>query len=733
MNTVYELIPLVAMAVNLLVGAYVISRDPEGLANRLFLGVTIALSLWGFGEFIMRTASTSGQALWGARIGSLGWCLVAPIFLHLAFVLAEAGPSAWRRGALLASYSLGAVFTIVTWTSDLVFRDFVTYSFGGYREVAGVLRLSSKVFVATVFLTGVAVLAYHFHAAASREKRVRLGWTLAASLVPIVTGLVTDVLLPEFGVHPPVSSQVATPVMALMTAYAVTRYDMMRTVMASLGPSTIDKIAEAVFVTDADGIIESANPAAALLSGRGAADLVNTGIKDLLTETPWSSTPGIAPTGQERIWCLFNGAGRERIPVAVSTESVRKRSGMTVGSVVVVQDMRETLELVQAEHEASAAVVAAEVERGRAETLKRSHDELLRVSSFLESVIDNITEPLSIKDLEGRYVFVNRSICEASRRSREDIIGKTSEEAGLIPPDVIQVIRRAEDEVIASGSSAVAELGGIPDVDGELNFWNLRLAPLKDRNGHVEYIVSIASDVTEEKRLDKARLDFIRVAAHELRTPLTSLKLGFEMLARETRGALDEEQQRSLDVLSLSIERLSSLARNLLDLASMDAGLLALNQQPVEMGPLVNEAAALFSGTLASKGLYCEVAVDEGLRPAYADASRLAQVLYNLMSNAVKYTETGGIVISARDPGDDFLEICVADTGVGISPAERDSIFTSFVKVRDASGSREGTGLGLSITKAIVEAHGGSLRVESEPGQGSSFYFTVRAVEPGRR
>src|SRR5450759_5265677 len=102
---------------------------------------------------------------------------------------------------------------------------------------------------------------------------------------------------------------------------------------------------------------------------------------------------------------------------------------------------------------------------------------------------------------------------------------------------------------------------------------------MKNEEGDVEFVVGISKDLTEQKKLEGARLDFIRIAAHELRTPLTSLKLGFEMLARETRGALNGEQQRSLDVLSLSIERLSRLSKNLLDLASLDAGLLTLHMQ----------------------------------------------------------------------------------------------------------------------------------------------------------
>jgi signal transduction histidine kinase len=252
--------------------------------------------------------------------------------------------------------------------------------------------------------------------------------------------------------------------------------------------------------------------------------------------------------------------------------------------------------------------------------------------------------------------------------------------------------------------------------------------PLKDESGDVEYLVGIFNDITEQKRLEKARLDFIRVAAHELRTPLTSLKLGFDVLAQETRGSLNVEQQRSLDILSLSIERLSRLARNLLDLATMDADLLTMQMQPVELKPLLDEAITMFSSAISEKGLYCRVDTDGELRRVHADPSRLSQVLYNLLSNAVKYTETGGITVSARDSAGDLIEISVADTGSGIPPDRRESIFSGFIRARDAD-EKEGTGLGLSIAKAIVEAHGGRIWVQSNVGEGSAFYFTLPVIE----
>jgi signal transduction histidine kinase len=197
---------------------------------------------------------------------------------------------------------------------------------------------------------------------------------------------------------------------------------------------------------------------------------------------------------------------------------------------------------------------------------------------------------------------------------------------------------------------------------------------------------------------------------------------------------LDPNQQRSLEILSLSIERLSRLSKNLLDLASIDAGLTTLFKKPFDVGPLLEEAVAMFEGPLKEKGLTARVDVEPGLGQAMADPGRISQVLFNLVGNAVKYTMEGSITLSAHSSGDGLLEICVADTGVGIPSSHRKSIFTRFVKAQSSETAREGTGLGLSIVKAIVEAHGDDIRLESTVGKGSRFCFTVpEAVARGKK
>lgn len=715
----YAYLSLVAIAVNLLVGVYVLSRGPKLLLNRLFFAVLMAIVAWATGEFIMRTVHTTQAALRGSRIAGFGWCFIGPLFVIAVLAFTEKERLLRKPRIYLALFAPGAFFLVMLWTTDLIFRGFVK-SYWGYREIAGPLRLASQLYVALMFLIGLVLLFQFGRKTQSLQKRTDARFVLAAALIPVCTGLVTDIILPRFGIHVVELSVFASTAIGPLIGYAVINQGLLTSITGSLGSTIITKIREAVIVIDSDGLIETVNPAAEELTGYPHAELTGIPIARLFT-----SDPVMADAGEVDVWNTCISKSGELMPVSLSSESVRMRGSKVMGSVIVVHDLRETIRLIEAELEAEEASAEVAAERDRSETLLRSREELKELSAFLESVIENIAEPLWIKDRDFRFVFVNEAFCELSGFSREEIIGKTGHSLATV--EQADEVRECDAEVFATGQMSEIETV-LNDREGKAHLVRALRAPLKDDAGKVQYLVGIFTDITEQRQLENARLDFIRVAAHELRTPLTSLKLGFDVLARETRGVLDEEQRRSLDILSLSIERLSSLARNLLDLASIDAGLFTLKIERVEVEPMLEEAVTIFSSTISDKGLYCSIDAYGGLKPVYADSHRFSQVLYNLVSNAVKFTDAGGITISARNSGDDLLEICVADTGAGIPAELQESIFSSFVRPRDPDG-REGTGLGLSITKAIVEAHGGRVWVQSRVGAGSKFFFTLRSAD----
>ncbi|MHB8895492.1 MAG: ATP-binding protein [Candidatus Geothermincolia bacterium] len=722
-------IPLLAAIVDMVVGVFILAKDWRLRANRLFFFVATALAIWGVGEFIMRLTSDPATGLLAGKVSSIGWCLVGVLFLHLSLEISNWHKTRARIAALMSLYVFGVVLIFLTFLTPLVFVKFVPGVYVGVTEVPGGLRLLTKVFVVLGFVAGIAVLARSHMKTTSRETQIREDYVIVAASIPLMLGLVVDVIIPLLGGQAPFSSMAAGPVMAIIIAVGVTRKGLMTSVMGTLGSTVISNMKDAVLVTGSDGTIETVNHAAAMLTGHQESDLIDHNISTIFVERIGEPVLPIAddqPTmrrGPRIVLC--KPADGEAIPVSRNDSTITNRRGKAIGFITVLQDMRDTLRLLEAENEVEVVSAEVQAERERRELLRRSSDELRELSSFLESVLETIAEPLWIKDLESRYVYVNEAFAAASGSEPADVLGKTDQECPW--SEAWGLVDQTDRAALATLKAQTVEFK-TERPDGIERIFKVVITPLVDDHGSVEHLIGTMSDQTEQKQLENARLDFIRIAAHELRAPLTSLQLGLELLARLTQNALNPEQQRSLDILSLSIERLSKLSKNLLDLASMDAGLVTLHMQEVDIGGLFNEAQAMFSSAMREKGLEMRLEVPEGLRPAVGDPSRLSQVLYNLVSNAVKYTDRGTITMSVLDPGDDVLEVSVADTGVGIPSSAREAIFTRFVKAQSAETAREGTGLGLSISKAIVEAHGGTIKVESKLGSGSTFSFTIPAA-----
>ena len=234
-------------------------------------------------------------------------------------------------------------------------------------------------------------------------------------------------------------------------------------------------------------------------------------------------------------------------------------------------------------------------------------------------------------------------------------------------------------------------------------------------------------DVTRERELDEMKSQLLSTVSHELRTPLASIK-GFATTLLRRDVEWDEDSRREfLSIIDDESDRLSELIGNLLDMSRIEAGTLRVEVEPIDLGALVDETSEAFQ--MMDGGQRFRVDQPPRLPQVLADPRRIRQVLRNLVENAVKYSPGGGdIVISARARPDQ-VEVSVSDQGIGIEAEDLDRIFDRFYQVDSASTRKVGgSGLGLSICKAIVEAHGGQIWVESEPEVGSTFHFTLPSI-----
>ncbi|MBU1671158.1 MAG: PAS domain-containing protein [Actinobacteria bacterium] len=724
MKGLHQVLPLVALAANLAIGIYVLTRDPQRLVNRLFAGITFCFGLWNIGEFITQVATGPSNALLGARLASVGWCLLGAVFIHFCLELTGLLPGGRRRTLLAVLYGSGALLLAFTCFTSLVFKGFEPL--GQYwKEVEGPLRLFSKLYVVVLMAAGLVILFRSWRTTRIVAKRTQVGYVLIAGTVTYIIGSISDFILPLFNRYSPVSSATITPVMLAIVAYAVTRHNLMTTMATAFADAIVSNMNDAVLVSDADDRVETVNPAALELTGYSAEELTGKPVGSVLVSSNPGTEAGDHVESGVRVdrpfFCLTSGG--EVVPVAVGEGPVTKHSGKKIGTVYVLHDIRDALRRASAEQQARLADVKARAAQDRVNALTQTSDELREEKRFLEDVIDNIAEPMFIKDRRLRYVLVNRAFATMMGMDKSDLVGKADRD--LFPVDQQERARASDQEVLRTGRYYEEDIVLTSGSSDDTYVFRIRKAPLCDEEGDTEYILGIINDITRQKELERLRLDFIRTAAHELRTPLTSLKLGLDMLGKESRGTLDREQQRSLDVLSLSVQRLTSLARDLLDLANMDAGLMILDRQAVDARPLLQEALVVFENQAREKGLECILDIPETPCVVLADPNRLSQVLHNLVSNAVKYTNAGTVTVSAHDTGQGFVEFCVSDTGVGIPAAFREQVFSRFAKAESAETARHGTGLGLAIARSIVEMHGGRIWHRSQMGKGSSFFFTM--------
>ncbi|HUS15195.1 MAG TPA: ATP-binding protein [Chloroflexia bacterium] len=342
----------------------------------------------------------------------------------------------------------------------------------------------------------------------------------------------------------------------------------------------------------------------------------------------------------------------------------------------------------------------------------------------MAAVLAHMHDGILVTDATGRLTSLNPAARRLLRLSAEQalqhsLVGVTHShelhqalQAALATPGA-----RQRQELLLGGRPVVAVLtavpGGAPDGPAGL---------------------VVLQDVSELRRLERARRDFVANIGHELRTPLASIKLLVEtlMTAIHDDPAAAETFLQRIDV---ELDGLTQLVRELLELSKIESGQVALERAREAVAPLLARAAGRLDAQAARAGLTLTVDVPPDLPAVDVDAARVEQVLVNLVHNAIKFTPAGGRVTVGAALHPEGVCIRVADTGVGIPLDDLPRIFERFYKVDKARsggrGPQGGTGLGLAVAKHLVQAHGGRIWAESPPGQGATFYFTLPVAAAG--
>ncbi len=241
----------------------------------------------------------------------------------------------------------------------------------------------------------------------------------------------------------------------------------------------------------------------------------------------------------------------------------------------------------------------------------------------------------------------------------------------------------------------------------------------------VRRYLELRVEIRSRRKAERHKDEFLSMVSHELRTPLTTIREGVSQVNDGILGPTTEAQQEFLTIVLDDIDRLTRLINNILDMSHLEANQVAIRAEHLDMAKVIHHVASLFDPEARKKGLKLSISLSAGPLEVYADADKLLQIWSNLVRNALKFTNEGTVILEAHEQGD-HVECLVRDTGIGIKPEDRPRIFVKFFQADHGPGPGEGgAGLGLPITKALVEAQGGEVFVESTPGMGSTFGFRL--------
>jgi two-component system, OmpR family, phosphate regulon sensor histidine kinase PhoR len=352
-----------------------------------------------------------------------------------------------------------------------------------------------------------------------------------------------------------------------------------------------------------------------------------------------------------------------------------------------------------------------------ADRLKANIKDVSAERNTLSTILSTMADGLLIVDGRGIVVMANRAAGILLQASTSGMAGRSYAEV-LRDHELIPVVRGCLEE--GSQKSGTAWVGSTR------RFLRLVATPLGSRQ---EGALALIQDLSEVRRVETVRRDFIANVSHELRTPLASLKAIVETLEE---GAV-EEPEAARDFLSKmhsEVDGMAHLVGELLELSRIESGQVALHLEPVSAVEIAERAAARLRPQADRAGLSLSLQLPPDLSDVRADEERIERVLVNLVHNAIKFTPYGGEITLGARQGEEEVVVWVADTGVGINPADLNRIFERFYKA-DRARSGGGTGLGLAIAKHVVQAHGGRIWADSTEGAGSTFYLSLPVAEAG--
>ena len=324
---------------------------------------------------------------------------------------------------------------------------------------------------------------------------------------------------------------------------------------------------------------------------------------------------------------------------------------------------------------------------------------------------------------DNPIIYTNPAFTEITGYSAEEILGRNCRflQGSDRDQPALNDIRKAikEDRPITASLRNYRK-------DGKLFFNELTVSPVRDVDGQLVAFVGIQNDITARVEAEQRISDFYSVVSHELRTPIAKIKSSLSVIEDGEAGPVNDSVKRFVSISRNAADTLWRLIENILDFKKLESGKFRLLRQRLQLAQLVESTVAEFEPVAHAAGLKISCDIQDKVY-VLADGQRIIQVLENFLSNAVKFTpQEGSILIRVSCKDSSSVRVEVLDSGPGISSDEMSKLFEKFQQIESPDRrARGGTGLGLAVCKAIIEAHGGSVGVDSESGKGSCFWFEL--------
>lgn len=333
------------------------------------------------------------------------------------------------------------------------------------------------------------------------------------------------------------------------------------------------------------------------------------------------------------------------------------------------------------------------------------------------SVVKSISDPLLVLSSDYKINLLNSAAEELFETDEKNALNK---HFLLIVKDE-ELFEKVTSIVDSDFSSDEIEQVKYGD-----KYYDVTISTINNYKSEVSDIILVFHNITELKKLDQAKDDFISIISHEFKTPLTSIMMGTSMILEEKIGPLNEKQKDTLMAIEEEGERLTELVNELIELTKIESGKEIYNFKCCSMFGIVENTIKPLYHIAGEKGVNLSHSIDEDLPYVYADPEKISWVLNNLITNALKYTNVGDDINISAVINNGTMQISVKDTGIGIPKEYKDKIFDKFFHTKNNDTFEiKGTGLGLAVVKEIVEAHGGKVWCESDLDVGSNFIFTL--------